>query len=328
MSGAAHEAPAVVVGAGAVGLALGARLARAGEAVRFVTRREQAAARIRREGVLAEDPATGERFEVPADATCELAADAPGPVLVCVRLPDLPALAARFGTRTCAVTFQNDVEAEDIAARYAGRVVGAVWRQTCTRTDDRSVRFTGRGRIVVGLHPEGHDPAVERLAARLRAAGFDVGVSARIHEDKWLKLCVNLMSTPNALVQRADHTREAFVEVKARLLEEAAAALAAAGIVARSCDGRDRDLAAEIRHQRASLVAGTSARPLPLYNQVWASLRHGSPLEAAGYHRRILALARRAGLTAPTNARVLEALERARRLGLGPESVAAEELLA
>jgi hypothetical protein len=117
------------------------------------------------------------------------------------------------------------------------------------------------------------------------------------------------------------------VELKAQLLEEARAGLLAAGIHARSCDGRDRSLEQEIAHQRESLALGTSARRLPVYNQVWAALRRGGPIEADRYHRRVLELADAHGIPAPRNARVLEALECAVRAGLGPESLAAADLL-
>ena len=57
----------VVYGAGSVGLVLGARLARAGERVLFVTRRREVAERIQSEGVRLEDPASGEAFDVGVD---------------------------------------------------------------------------------------------------------------------------------------------------------------------------------------------------------------------------------------------------------------------
>jgi 2-dehydropantoate 2-reductase len=154
-----------------------------------------------------------------------------------------------------------------------------------------------------------------------------VGLSRRIARDLWLKLCINLMSAPNALIRREDHDTRAFVELKARLLEEAKEALAAAGIEAASCDRRDRSLDEEIAFQRAALERGTSARRLPLYNQVWSSLEDGLPLEADGYHRRVLDLATRHGLSLPKNERTLAALERAARDALGPESATAAEIL-
>jgi 2-dehydropantoate 2-reductase len=182
--------------------------------------------------------------------------------------------------------------------------------------------------VVVGLHPQGFAPEVEALAQDLRRADYDVGISSRIAEDRWLKLCVNLMSAPNALIRRADHDTREFVEVKARLLEEAREVLTANQIAARSCDGRDRSLDEEIRHQRESLARGTSARRLPLYNQVWSSLRSDAPLEADGYHRRILELAAARGIDAPANARMLHKLVEAKSGRLGPECFSAAELLA
>ena len=113
-----------------------------------------------------------------------------------------------------------------------------------------------------------------------------------------------------------------------RLLEEGSASIEASGVVARSCDGRDRSLAGEIRSQRESLERGTSARPLPIYNQVWSALKHGGPLEASRYHRRILDLSAERHLAAPQNGRILSALERAMGESLGPESFSADELLA
>lgn len=323
-----------VYGAGAVGLVVGARLARAGDEVLFVTRREEAARRIEAEGVRVEDPASGASFSARARAVAG-AAQLPsafdaGPVLFCMRASQTQEAAralAPIAPRAVVASLQNDLDNEDVLARYFPVVIGAPFRQTCTRTASHSAVAVGAGRVVLGLHPEGEAPEVAALAARLRAAGYDVGISTRLAEDRWLKLAVNLMSAVNALVRRPDHATRAFVEAKARLLEEARAAFAAAGIAARSCDGRDRSLDEEISWQRASLARGESARPLPVYNQVWSALRHGGPLEADAYHERILALAAAHGVPAPVNARVLELLLREAARGAGPERLAAREIL-
>jgi 2-dehydropantoate 2-reductase len=329
-----------VVGAGSVGLVLGALLARSGVPTLFVTRREEAARRLADAGVQVADPATGERWRAAVDATTRPTGEqvGEGPVFLCVRGPDTAAAArtiAEAAPGATLVSVQNDVDNESLLARSFERVIGAVWRQTCTRTAPDAVMATGRTRMVIGRWPRGAGPEVESLAAVLRGAGIDVGVSERIEEDLWLKLCVNLMSAPNALVRRPDHTTRAFVELKARLLEEAREALAAEGVRARSCDGRDRSLDDEIAWQRESLARGSSARDLPIYNHVWTGLRGSvwqgleelTPLEADDYHRRILELAARHGLDAPVNARVLAALEDAVRRKTGPECVAAASLL-
>ena len=324
----------VIYGAGAVGLVVGARLARAGLPVLLVTRRPEAAQRINEAGIRIEDPATGLAFEQRVAVVCGIEAAAErieaGPVLFCMRASDTAAAARALSAvarQATVASLQNNVDNENELAADFSRVIGGCVRQTCTRTGDHRALALGDGRIVVGLWPSGGSPAVRELAEALRRAGYDAPVSTRIVEDKWLKLCVNLMSAPNALIRREDHATCAFVELKARLLEEARAILRAARISARSCDGRDRSLDQEIAHQRESLAAGTSARELPVYNQVWAALRSGGPVEADRYHRRMLALAAAHGVPAPQNARVLEALERAVREGLGPESLAAADLL-
>lgn len=325
-----------VYGAGAVGLVIGARLARAGRDVLFVTRRAEVARTVERDGVRVEDPSTGASWVARAPAVAGIEAAArhlgPEPVLFCMRGSDVGDAAralARLHPDATAVAFQNDVIYEAELAALLPRVVGGVVRQTSTRTGLASAVAIGNGRLVIGTWPEarGDDADVRNLTRALLAADYDVGVSARVTEDKWLKLCVNLTSTPNAMIRRQDHETPAFVEVKRRLLLEAKAALDAAGIAARSCDGRDRSLDEEIAWQRESLRRGASARRLPVYNQVWAALRHGGPLEADGYHRRILDLAAAHELPAPMNARVLDLLVRATRELRGPECVGAEEML-
>lgn len=152
--------------------------------------------------------------------------------------------------------------------------------------------------------------------------------SADIASDKWLKLCVNLTSAPNALIARADHRDPRFAEIKALLVEEARDALRAAGIRAASCDGRDRSLDEEIAHIRGSVASGESFRALPLFNAVWGALsRPGKSLEVDLYHQRIIGLGCTHGVATPSHERVLEALLRAHQLRLGPECLRVDELV-
>lgn len=324
--------PVVVVGAGAVGLAIGTRLARAGTPVHFVVRRAQAARSIDTEGVALEDPATGEVVRARASASLEGPAATSGPILLCLRAGDDDGMATRIARRwpdAPIVSAQNDVDSEPTLARSVTSVHGLVVRQTCTRKSDRHVLATGRGRLVLGRYPEGLDETDELLGAQLARAGFDVGLSRDIMADKWLKLFVNLMSAVNALVQREDHAGRAFVELKVRLLEEARAAFTAAGIRAVSYDGRDRSIDEEIRFIAGSLASGASARDLPLYNACWSALADPTrPLEADAYHARILELASAHGLRAPTHRAVLDCLVATSQSGVGPERERAEQLLA
>lgn len=329
----------LLIGAGSVGLVLGARLARAGARVRYVVRRPEQAAALR-SGIFVRDPASGETLNAPVEAQFGFEPDPEltwDYVLVCVRASDTsriaPALSSRFAA-VPVVCVQNDVDNEATLTPGCRHVLGAVWRQTCTRQDDRSVVALGTPRIIVGAYPEGVTEATERLVRWLDRAGCSASASAQIQRDKWLKLCVNLMSAPNALVRPDDHATYAFVEGKARLLEEAEAVLAAAGIDAGSCDGKDRSLDAEITFVRASLARGTSARRIPVYNQVWRALteqratdgRATSGLEADRYHQRFCVLGKQLGIATPVNERVLGALNLAWQDRRGPECLSASEL--
>jgi 2-dehydropantoate 2-reductase len=324
-----------VWGAGAVGLVLGGRLVRAGEDVFFVCRRPESAEAIRAAGVRIEDLASGESFVVGAQAQPaervrpeQLAG---GPVLLCTRGPELEEACRaiqRAGYTGPVACVTNGIDPEAAAAARFETVAGVVYRQTCTRVAAHSAVTVGAGRVIVGAYPDGAaDGPVLDLAAQFARAGYDVGVSSRLSADRWLKLCVNLMSGPNALIRREDHTDPAFVAIKVRLLEEARSVLEAAGLHACSCDERDRSLDEEIAFQRDALESGNSARTLPLYNQVWSALRDGSTLEADAYHRTILRLAAEYGLRAPMNERVLEVLLQAVEDRGGPERESATGLL-
>jgi 2-dehydropantoate 2-reductase len=324
------DGPAIpILGAGSVGLVLGARLARAGRGVRFHVRDAEAARALRTAGVTVQDPATGESWRTAVDAAIGAPAGHEGPLFVCVRGPDTDAVAdalAAASPRAIPVNVQNGVDGDArLAARFA-LVMGAVWRLPCTRVAPDRVRTRGPGRIVFGAHPQGAGADAEALAALAREAGFDSAVSERIAEDRWLKLCLNLTSTPNALVRQAEHATPAFVAAKVRLLEEARAVLTAAAIVARSCDGRDRSLDAEIEWQRGALARGDAARPIPLYNSTWRALSDGLALETDGYHQLVADLGRRHGIATPTNEHMLALLLRARDLHLGPECYGASDL--
>jgi 2-dehydropantoate 2-reductase len=285
-----------VFGAGSVGTVLAGLLADAGVDVRLAGR--GAVGDLRLEGddetVVAKVPVVDEPE---------------GVILLCVHAPDVAELCPRWPGRLV-VTWQNGVASEETAARHC-HVIGGVWRMTCTLQEPGRALFTQRGRVVVGRHPDGRDPEVEALAADLRAAGLDVGVSERIAEDKWLKLCLNLTSAPHALIRKQDHGRPEFGALKAALLEEARDLLEAAGIEARSCDGRDLPLEEEIeKHRRGA------TRRRPVYNDTWRQLARGRRPKSL-FHDTFVELG-----DAPRNAAMLALVLRA----TGPECYSVDEV--
>ncbi|MHC4972877.1 MAG: ketopantoate reductase family protein [Planctomycetota bacterium] len=289
-----------VFGAGSVGTVLAGLLADAGVDVRLAGRGAVGGLRLEgdEETVIAQVP---------------VVVEPEGTILLCVHAPDVGGLCARWPGRSV-VTWQNGVSSEEEAARWC-RVIGGVWRMTCTLLEPGRALYTRRGRVVVGRHPEADrdDDEVEALAADLGLAGFDVGVSPRIAGDKWLKLCLNLTSAPHALIRKQDHGRPEFGALKAALLEEARDVLFAAGIEVRSCDGRDLPLEEEIERHRAG---GTRQRPV--YNDTWRQLAQGRRPKSL-YHDTFVDLA---GGSAPRNAAMLELVLRA----TGPECYSVDEV--
>jgi len=292
-----------VFGAGSVGTVLAALLADAGLGVALAGR-----------GAVGNLHIEGDDEEL--RVTVPVVAEPQGTILLCVREPDVGSLCARWAGREV-VTFQNGVTSEARAAEHC-RVIGAVWRMTCTLQDPGHALFTRRGRVVVGRHPAGIDDRVEALAAALRAARLDVGVSRDIQADKWLKLFVNLTSGANAVIRKAHHATPPFAAVKRALLEEALEVFDRAGIVARSCDGRDPDTEAELERQ-----VRTPPRKRPVHNATWRQLSRGRR-PCGRYHETIVELGRRHGFDARRNGAMQRLVDEA----TGPECYGAAEVLA
>ena len=323
-----------LIGAGAVGLNLAARLASCGTPIRLFTRRPEVAAKIAHEGLRLIDPATQDQTMARIEPTADLktaVAPGTGPVIICVRTGETEELAGKIhaiAPQTRIASAQNDVENEGILARHFQQVAGIVLRQTCTLQDSRTVLATGQGRIVIGDHPDGFGSLSAELADRFEAAGFDVGRSHHISSDKWLKLIYNCLSAVNALIRKADHSQAAFVEIKIRLIQEAQSALALTDLDPRSCDGRDRNIHEEINQLRQALADGTSGRNLPLYNACWVALQDPNrPLEADRYHERIIEMAEQYDLPSPSHRVIRDAVTRARTECTGPECLKASDVL-
>ncbi|MCH2187718.1 hypothetical protein MK280_17830, partial [Myxococcota bacterium] len=323
-----------VVGAGAVGLNVAARLAISGHRVSVFTRRPEAAKVIESQGLRLVDPARNQevRARLLVDHHLEDSVEA-GTTrwLICLRTGETESIAQKIQAlmpKAQLASLQNDVINEAILGRYFSQVSGIVLRQTCTLRNLNTILATGGGRVIVGDYPSGWGPLSAEWADDFEAAGFEVGRSSDIASDKWLKLVYNCLSAVNALICKEDHVTPDFVEIKVRLLEEAQTALTAEHISHSSCDGRDRTINAEIEQLRRSLIDGTSRRDLPLYNACWAALQDPvRPLEADLYHQRILSLAEGKGLSAPSHRVILDAVSRAWTLQTGPEKLRARAVL-
>lgn len=217
----AGSSPGVcIVGAGAIGTFIGARLSRSGGRVTAFARGATAAA-LRRHGMrLVQE---GTLVAAPVDVVEDTAGlGEQDLVVLAVKGPSLAQVAERvsplLGPATVVLTAMNGVpwwffqEAGGacggmrltsidpggrIAAAIPGRhVVGCVVHATCSVTEPGLVRHGFGNGLIIG-EPNGTvSPRVEAVAARLAAARFDVTVSAHIQADIWYKLWGNMTMNP------------------------------------------------------------------------------------------------------------------------------------
>lgn len=185
-----------IVGAGAIGLNYGVRLALAGSDVRFLVRGDPAS--LREQGLrIMEKTRTLELRPAAVFARPEEI----GPVdVVLVALKttgnaELPRLLPPLvGPNTLVVTLQNGLGNEEWIAGIVGgeRVLGGICFIASTRTGPGEVTCYHPGSITLGEHGR---PAAERtraLAAAFVAAGVKCNVVDNLAEARWRKLVWNV----------------------------------------------------------------------------------------------------------------------------------------
>lgn len=218
-----------VVGAGAIGGYLGARLALAGEEVTFIARGRNLAA-IAGRGMRLQLPDGAEQHASAVQAVADPAdAGRQDAVLLAVKAHQvrdlLPALRALFDDRTCVVSFVNGVpwwyfhklggphEGRSLhsldpdgtigAHIEAWRVVGGVVYPAAELVEPGVVRVVEGNRFTIG-EPDGSRSArAEALSQALMKAGFKAPVSRDIRGEIWVKLWGNVVFNPLSALTHA-----------------------------------------------------------------------------------------------------------------------------
>ncbi|MDP6707347.1 MAG: 2-dehydropantoate 2-reductase [Alphaproteobacteria bacterium] len=181
-----------VMGAGAIGGYIGARLASAGHEVAFVARGAHLAA-IRQDGLKVTSP-VGDLHIAPATATDEVseigAVDA---VLFAVKLYDVEAAVESIrplvGPETLVICLQNGVEAIDIVGAAYGpeRVAGGVVLINAEIAAPGVVQHNSMNGLTLGELGGGPSPRLDALAAELDGTGVETRVSDDIRLELWRK---------------------------------------------------------------------------------------------------------------------------------------------
>ncbi|HSC64381.1 MAG TPA: 2-dehydropantoate 2-reductase [Caldimonas sp.] len=218
-----------IVGAGAIGGYLGARLSLAGEHVTFIARNRNLAA-INAHGMrlVLPDGSTQHARDVravqdPADAGPQDA------VLLTTKAHQarelLPGLRALFGRDTMVVTMMNGVPwwyFQRLGGPYDGRalasvdpggtlaasieverIVGSIVYPAAELVEPGVVRVVEGNRFTLGELDGQRTPRVEALARSLMAAGFKAPVSRDIRSELWVKLWGNVSFNPISALTHA-----------------------------------------------------------------------------------------------------------------------------
>jgi 2-dehydropantoate 2-reductase len=242
-----------IVGAGAIGGYLGARLALAGEAVTFIARNKNLAA-INARGFRLVLPDGSEQHASSVRAVQNLADAGPqDAVLLTTKAHQvrelLPGLRALFGPATMVVTMINGVpwwyfhklggpydgralaSVDPDGALAAGieteRVIGAIVYPAAELVEPGVVKVIEGNRFTLGELDGQRTPRIEALSKSMMAAGFKAPVSRDIRSEIWVKLWGNLSFNPISALAHAtleDICRFAATrELAARMMTEAKA---------------------------------------------------------------------------------------------------------
>jgi 2-dehydropantoate 2-reductase len=286
-----------VIGAGAVGGAFGAALAKAGSDVTFVARGDQLAAMHRR-GLTLVSP-RGDLQLNPVKAT-----DVPASigevdfVLFCVKLWDVESAGAAIrpivGSNTAVIPLQNGIDASDRLIPILGKeaVMGGVAQISATIAEPGVIRQTGTFmRLVFGEldgRPSQRGAAFQSLC---EAAKFEAVNSNSVLAALWEKFI--LLATNSSVVAL---TRLPFGKLRD---DPEVFALFEKGVAEVAAVGRARGIALAPELEAKALQA-TRNFPAEMLPSMAVDLMRGNRLELPWLAGKVVALGRELGVPTPT----------------------------
>jgi 2-dehydropantoate 2-reductase len=286
-----------VIGAGGVGGAFGAALAKAGNDVTFLARGAHLAA-MRSNGLSVLGP-RGDIHLVPTQATDDPAAIGPvDVVLFCVKLWDVESAGAAIrpivGPGTAVIPLQNGIDASERLIPILGKdaVMGGVAQISATIAEPGTIRQTGTFMRLVFGELDGRSSARgAAFHAACQAAGFDSANSNEIVTALWEKFV--LLATNSSVVAL---TRLPFGKLRDDpelfgLFEKGLAEVAAVG--------RARGVALP-PDLEARLLKATRNFPPEMMPSMAVDLLRGNRLELPWLAGKVVALGREQRVPTPT----------------------------
>jgi 2-dehydropantoate 2-reductase len=288
----------VIVGAGAVGGVVGARLGQHGHDVVLVARGEHGAA-IAERGLLLRTPLEQVNLRLPV---VSLPADAgwqPGDIVL-LAVKGHQTAAALGQLASCApqdvpiVCLQNGVENERAALRLFPNVYAVPVLCPAGHLEPGVVEayaFRTTGILDIGRYPSGSDGVAEEISAAFAASGFVSEVRDDVMRWKWAKLVVNLVNALEAVLG----IDAVPGDLRRRARQEGFDCLKAAGIDAASVE-EDRVHRGDLLEMRP---IGDAAKP---GGSSWQSLARGTgSIETDYLTGEIVLLGRLHGVPTPVN---------------------------
>ena len=310
----------VIVGAGAIGGAVGARLFESGSDVMLVARGAHAE-RIAVDGLTLVEPEREITLPVPVVTDVAAAAiDDDTVVVLGVKTQDTPPVLADLArvapTATPVACFQNGVANERLVAERFPSTYGVVVMMPAAHLEPGVVEAYASP--IPGLFDGGVDAGVEALVAELARAGFDARAVPDVMRWKYTKLVMNLGNAVEAICVR-DADAAALVK---RARREARAAFDAAGIAYASAEeeAARRGDRLQVREIHGAHRGGGSS---------WQSIARGlGTIEADAFNGEVVRVGTAAGVPTPVNTVIRDRALAAAAARVAPNSVPAAELLA
>ena len=329
----------IIIGAGAIGGTIGARLFQSGHEVVLVARGAHHAA-MRDGGLRFATPAGQVTLPIPVVAgPGELTLRGDDVLIMAVKTQDATAaldawawqpvtgggVAAQSLPVFCA---QNGVAGERLALRRFRHVYGVCVWLPATHLEPGAVEAPGTpmtGLLPVGRYPTGADETAEQVAANLADSTFLAPVSADVMRWKYGKLLGNLANAVEAVFGPAPavgESAERADELRGRARDEGKTVLDAAGI------GYSRP--AELTALRGEQVNIEPADGAPRTGgSSWQSLTRGTgSIEADYLNGEIVLLGRQHGVPAPVNELLQRLANQFAADRRPPGSITADELAA
>ncbi len=296
-----------VLGAGALGCAIGGALAQAGNSVVLINRNAAHVQAINTHGLLMRTSA-GEQTVRTAAAT---SADGLGPVdLVIVLVKSfhteaaMSAATALVGPQTTVLSLQNGLGHEDVLAQIVGRehvLAGKTYVGGVMLAPGRIISGTEGKETLIGELDGRLSERAQRIAAAFNAAGLTTTVSDNILGTMWDKLLINVSTGAVSGITRLTYgPLYGIPEIEATAVaavREAMDVAAAAGVRLSYTDPRDAWLKA-----RAGL-------PDDFKTSMLQSLEKGSVTEIDFINGAVVRWGQRFGVPTPVNATLLACIK-------------------